>query len=320
MSLYQAQLRERVGESAAARVDPILGKPVSATNPTLAEAAEFVAESNRPARQLIDVIQERFKMRAAESESSETRRPAFQLFALRRPTSKPLSIDNGWLVVDGKLVTGGRLRTGILAREHSARRSAGVRPGDHAVRAGSRRHRLHRRPRSSWPTRCVADGVAVFDHHYGLWYERRRDDHTMGRQADGNVAPPFYEQPFARTGAESETAWDGLSKYDLTQVQSLVLEPAARFRPALRRARPGAGAPELFPAQHSGGRRPLGRLPVAAGEQCERHRPARAAALHRRQAAVHGPRVLRRDESAAPRTPPRLHPPVPRQLRRHART
>jgi hypothetical protein len=32
---------------------------------------------------------------------------------------------------------------------------------------------------------------------------------------DGEVWPPFYEQPFARSG--KETAWDGLSKYDLTK-------------------------------------------------------------------------------------------------------
>jgi hypothetical protein len=36
----------------------------------------------------------------------------------------------------------------------------------------------------------------------------------MGRQADGDVAAPFYEQPFARSGVWR--AWDGLSKYDLT--------------------------------------------------------------------------------------------------------
>jgi hypothetical protein len=60
-----------------------------------------------------------------------------------------------------------------------------------------------------------SDGIAVFDHHYGLWYDRRRDDHTMVRRQDGNVAPPFYEQPFARTGRGR--AWDGLSKYDLAE-------------------------------------------------------------------------------------------------------
>ena len=57
--------------------------------------------------------------------------------------------------------------------------------------------------------------LASYDHHYGLWYDRRRDDHLMVRRADGEVAPPFYEQPFARSG--KGTAWDGLSKYDLTK-------------------------------------------------------------------------------------------------------
>jgi hypothetical protein len=61
----------------------------------------------------------------------------------------------------------------------------------------------------------LANGIAVFDHHYGLWYDRRRDDHTMVRRQDGDVAPPFYEQPFARTGQGK--AWDGLSKYDLSE-------------------------------------------------------------------------------------------------------
>jgi hypothetical protein len=61
----------------------------------------------------------------------------------------------------------------------------------------------------------LARRAAVIDHHYGLWYDRRRDDHTMGRQADGAVAAPFYEQPFARSGLGQ--AWDGLSKYDLTR-------------------------------------------------------------------------------------------------------
>jgi hypothetical protein len=63
-----------------------------------------------------------------------------------------------------------------------------------------------------------ARNVAVFEHHYGLWYDRRRDDHTMVRRSDGDVAPPFYEQPFARAGRGK--AWDGLSKYDLTRFNS----------------------------------------------------------------------------------------------------
>ncbi|MBK6936887.1 MAG: hypothetical protein IPH18_08350 [Chitinophagaceae bacterium] len=55
----------------------------------------------------------------------------------------------------------------------------------------------------------------AIEHNYGLWYDRRRDDHERIRRMDGEVWPPFYELPFARSGIG--TAWDGLSKYDLTK-------------------------------------------------------------------------------------------------------
>ena len=56
---------------------------------------------------------------------------------------------------------------------------------------------------------------AALDHNYGLWYDLRRTDHERVRRADGDVWAPFYEQPFARSG--QGTAWDGLSRYDLTK-------------------------------------------------------------------------------------------------------
>lgn len=49
----------------------------------------------------------------------------------------------------------------------------------------------------------------------GLWYERRRDDHQTVRRPDAETWAPFYEMPWARSG--QGTAWDGLSKYDLTR-------------------------------------------------------------------------------------------------------
>jgi len=61
----------------------------------------------------------------------------------------------------------------------------------------------------------VAKHQVVLRHHYGLWYDRRRMDHERFRRPDGDVWPPFYEQPFARSGQGS--AWDGLSRYDLTR-------------------------------------------------------------------------------------------------------
>jgi hypothetical protein len=61
----------------------------------------------------------------------------------------------------------------------------------------------------------IADGQTSLNHNYGLWYDRRRDDHQRVRRMNGDVRPPFYEQPFARSG--EGIAWDGLSKYDLTK-------------------------------------------------------------------------------------------------------
>lgn len=57
--------------------------------------------------------------------------------------------------------------------------------------------------------------VLVLHHNYGLWYDRRRDDHERIRRRDGDVWAPFYEQPFARSS--QGTAWEGLSKYDLSK-------------------------------------------------------------------------------------------------------
>ncbi|WP_460557901.1 DUF6298 domain-containing protein [Ferruginibacter profundus] len=57
--------------------------------------------------------------------------------------------------------------------------------------------------------------IVAMEHNYGLWYDLRRDDHERVRRMDGEVWPPFYELPFARSG--KELAWDGLSKYDLTK-------------------------------------------------------------------------------------------------------
>ncbi len=49
----------------------------------------------------------------------------------------------------------------------------------------------------------------------GLWYDHRRDAHTIVQQPDGNVWAPFFEMPWARSG--TGTAFDGLSKFDVSR-------------------------------------------------------------------------------------------------------
>jgi uncharacterized protein DUF6298 len=216
LSLYQAQLRDRRGDEAAADAGLGLIEPVGATNPTLSQAAEFAAQSAESRNRLIDVIRKTMTKAAGRADARSARLLAPTVLEVERPVSeqRPLNVKNGWLVIDGKLVAGDLIqqpfwRGTIRPDESPALGPAITRfvPGrtgtgftDDLVQVTSQ---------------MLAKDVAVFDHHYGLWYDRRRDDHTMVRQQDGSVAPPFYEQPFARTGTGK--AWDGLSKYDLTK-------------------------------------------------------------------------------------------------------
>lgn len=215
LSLYQAQLAERVGPEAATRVDPILGEPVGATNPTYEEAAKFVAESNEPARQLVDVIRENLahaaQQRQAESvDAEEIAAPQTS----KQVESHPLAIKNGWLVIDGKVKTGGYMNPTWWRGTMRPDDAPAMGPNISRFAPGRTGTGLTD-DLAAVADQMVDEDIAAYEHHYGLWYERRRDDHLMGRQEDGAVIPPFYEQPFARTG--EGTAWDGLSKYDLTK-------------------------------------------------------------------------------------------------------
>lgn len=70
-------------------------------------------------------------------------------------------------------------------------------------------------------------GIVALEHHWGLWYDRRRDDHLMVRRSNGEAIPPFYELPWARSGRG--TAWDGLSKYDLQRFNEWYFDRLQQF-------------------------------------------------------------------------------------------
>ncbi len=75
--------------------------------------------------------------------------------------------------------------------------------------------------------KMVADGTPFYQAIPGLWYDRRRDEHSITARPDGNVWAPFYEMPWARSG--SGTAWDGLSKFDLTRFNPWYFERLREF-------------------------------------------------------------------------------------------
>ena len=181
-SLYRAQLAARLGDQALAALEPrTYTEQTVAPIPSLAQAVPDLAARLRPAPE---------------------------------PIGKPLSLRNGALYVgdawlSGKNTAGawwlGRLEPGrasefgpAITRFSPGRTGTGLTDEIPAVAA-----------------RMIREGQVAFRHHYGLWHDRRRIDHQMIRRPHADVWPPFFEQPFARTGRGR--AWDGLSRYDLTK-------------------------------------------------------------------------------------------------------
>jgi hypothetical protein len=174
-SLYTAQLAERLGPSAVAALES------RAIPATLGDA--------RP-------LEEVWSGPVAEAPAPR----------------RALALRGGWLTRDGSLLVGGRTGTtwwrGSVLPTRVGEFGAGVTrfiPGRDGPGFTDDLDEL--------TDSMIRKGQAALEHHWGLWYDRRRDDHQMVRRADGDVWPPFYEHPWPRSGRG--TAWDGLSRYDL---------------------------------------------------------------------------------------------------------
>jgi hypothetical protein len=192
-SLYRAQLAERLGKDALKALEPI--------------------SSGR--RQAADEGTSRLTT-AAPVPTLEKAVPDWQARLAARPAAsgKPLALVNGVLTVGGERLSGKELnKAWWLGRLEPARASE---PGPAITRFSPGRTGTGLTDEiPSVVARMKREGAAIFRHHYGLWYDRRRIDHQMIRRPDADVWPPFFEQPFARSG--QGTAWDGLSRYDLTK-------------------------------------------------------------------------------------------------------
>ena len=82
-----------------------------------------------------------------------------------------------------------------------------------------------------------ADGTPFYQSGPGLWYDRRRDEHSVNQRSDSNVWAPFMELPWARSGqfiagqgaGDNIAAWDGLSRYDLTRYNTWYFQRNCAF-------------------------------------------------------------------------------------------
>lgn len=216
-SLFRSQLAKRLGgEERVAHLGAIGRNYVGATSPTAAEAERFANESSVAGLTLRDVIvsaPEREKLWDSVVPASAVLSPEPNEKRLPKP-ARPLQVVNGRLIVGDRPLAGKRF-TPIWWRGN-------IRPAEAPTFGPAITRFVPGRIGTGFTDHLeeVADAlidrrVAVVEHHHGLWYDRRRDDHTRVRRADANVVPPFYEQPFARSSVGR--AWDGLSQYDLTE-------------------------------------------------------------------------------------------------------
>lgn len=229
-SLYYAQLADRIGKAASDRshLMPFLGVPT--TSPTVELAAKLIAEAYHPGETMSDWIDHVVTANPISTDANGVK--TIEQTGFKEPVVpvKPalaMSINNnGWIVCNGKVLTG--------AKHHVKYWTGNITPMGIGVAKPHITRWVPGRTGTGLTDNLQdvvnwmdSNHIVAIDHNYGLWYERRRDDHERFRRMNGDVLPPFYELPFARSG--KDTAWDGLSKYDLTQYNSWYWKRLHRF-------------------------------------------------------------------------------------------
>jgi Family of unknown function (DUF6298) len=219
-SLFYAQLAERLNKKVD-NLSQILFTPGEASSSPSAETAnDITKQSSKPRMQLKEWIANAGKRNPINTNAADAK-----IFSVAEPTipklakTSSIKIKKGWLVVEeigeeDKMLFGKRFQNqwwsgGVQGKDLQNAKPHLTRfvPGRAGKGLTDNMHEV--------VEEMVETNTIAFEHNYGLWYDRRRDDHQRVKRMDGEVWPPFYELPFARSG--KETAWDGLSKYDLTK-------------------------------------------------------------------------------------------------------
>lgn len=213
-SLFYDQLEKRTGRKVEGYI--LRHEGIVTTSPTIEQAMEMAQQSLTQPRVTMEMQMNKVPFTASLSTDGV---PTVDNLKKAKPAAAPpqkvLAIKNGVITLDNKLITGNQYDipwwSGSV-KDNFTRR--GARPALTRFVPG--------REGTGWTDRIDSvvnhlknHGFTALYHHYGLWYDLRRTDHERVRRADGMVWAPFYEQAFARSG--EGTAFDGLSRYDLTK-------------------------------------------------------------------------------------------------------
>lgn len=215
-SLFYQQLKERVNKNVD-NLSQIAYEPGDASSsPSVETAMELTKQAAFPKVQLKNWIEQAAIRNPIYTTGSGVKSiDEIGIKKLTSPDVAPvLQIKSGALVRDHQLVTG--RRQGVQWWSGSTQGKDLQQARSHITRfVPGRTGKGLTDNLDEVASEMKATNTIAIEHNYGLWYDRRRDDHQRVRRMDGEVWPPFYELPFARSG--KELAWDGLSKYDLTK-------------------------------------------------------------------------------------------------------
>ncbi|MGC4102907.1 DUF6298 domain-containing protein [Ferruginibacter sp.] len=215
-SLYYGQLAARLNKNVDAQAQ-ILNVPTDASSsPSVEVAAELTKQSAKPRVLLQQWIDEAYKRNNIPTNAANVK-TVDEVGIKKIPVpvlAPPMQVKNGWLIRGDEVLAGARNIVPwwnggvqgndlVTAKPHITRFVPG-RTGNGLTD-----------DLNEVTDDMKAKHIIAMEHNYGLWYDLRRDNHERIRRMDGDVWPPFYELPFARSG--KDTAWDGLSKYDLTK-------------------------------------------------------------------------------------------------------
>ncbi|MEJ8842911.1 DUF6298 domain-containing protein [Lacibacter sp. H375] len=215
-SLYYAQLGERLNKNIDQQAQIMEVPTEASSSPSVEVAQALTKEASKPRLQLKEFIaQASVRNKIPVDAGSNKTIDQIGIKKIVSPILAPaLQIKNGVLVRGDELITGKRSNVqwwsgGVQGRDIQQSKWHITRfvPGRTGKGLTDDLNEVVSEMKTS--------NTIAIEHNYGLWYDRRRDDHQRVRRMDGEVWPPFYELPYARSG--KETAWDGLSKYDLTK-------------------------------------------------------------------------------------------------------
>lgn len=215
-SLFYAQLAQRLNKNTDAQAQLLFIPTEASSSPTVEVATALTKQAAKPRMQMPEWIDLAYQRNTITTAATDIK--TIDQIGIKKITAPTLAatmqIKNGWLIRGDEILAGARNNVPwwnggvqgndlITAKPHITRFVPG-RTGNGLTD-----------DLNQVTDDMKAKHIIAMEHNYGLWYDLRRDDHERIRRMDGEVWPPFYELPFARSG--KELAWDGLSKYDLTK-------------------------------------------------------------------------------------------------------